>query len=164
MVGRVVANLRGDKRRRNLALCTWVWTSAKTASKSPLRTLGLSCEAAAPSSIPRRSWGRIKTYRRDAVMLARLSRSGDITAVRVPGAVDEAVRADAIKAWEQIARAPATFRDPAAVRLAVEAVSEGACRITARSRPSQVEAAIQAWTWRPAGHRAVLAASCRAAR
>jgi len=34
----------------------------------------------------------VKTDRRDAMMLARLSRSGELTAVRVPGAADEAVR------------------------------------------------------------------------
>ncbi len=45
----------------------------------------------APSSMPKRSGDRVKTDRRDAMMLA-LSWSGELTAVRVPGAADEAVR------------------------------------------------------------------------
>jgi transposase len=57
-----------------------------------LSALGQSCEVVAPSSIPKRSGERIKTDRRDAMLLARLDRSGDLTPVRVPGAADEAVR------------------------------------------------------------------------
>jgi transposase len=57
----------------------------------------------APSSIPKRSGDRVKTDRRDAMMLARLSRSGDLTAVRVPGAGDEAVR-DLVRAREDAVR------------------------------------------------------------
>lgn len=57
-----------------------------------LTAQALSCEVVAPSSIPKRSGERVKTDRRDAMLLARLSRSGDLTAVRVPGAADEAVR------------------------------------------------------------------------
>lgn len=53
---------------------------------------GIDCEVVAPSSIPKRSGDRVKTDRRDAMMLARLSRSGDLKAVRVPDAADEAVR------------------------------------------------------------------------
>jgi transposase len=53
---------------------------------------GIDCEVVAPSSIQKRSGERVKTDRRDAMMRARLSRSGDLSAVRVPGAVDEAVR------------------------------------------------------------------------
>lgn len=57
-----------------------------------LRALGQACDVVAPSSIPKRSGDRIKTDRRDAMLLARLDRSGDLTAVRVPDAADEAVR------------------------------------------------------------------------
>jgi transposase len=57
-----------------------------------LAALGYACEVAAPSRTPRRSGDRIKTDRRDAVMLARLSRAGELTAVRVPDACDEALR------------------------------------------------------------------------
>ena len=64
-----------------------------------LTARGIDCEVVAPSSIPRRSGERVKTDRRDAMMLARLSRSGELTAVRVPGAADEAVR-DLVRARE----------------------------------------------------------------
>ncbi len=68
-----------------------------------LSAQGLACEVVAPSSIPRRSGDRVKTDRRDAMMLARLSRSGDLTAVRVPDVADEAVR-DLVRAREDAVR------------------------------------------------------------
>ena len=46
----------------------------------------------APSLIPKRAGDRVKTDRRDAVQLARLARSGDLTAVYVPQVADEAIR------------------------------------------------------------------------
>jgi transposase len=68
-----------------------------------LTALGIKCEVVAPSSIPKRSGDRVKTDRRDAMLLARLSRSGELTAVRVPGAADEAVR-DLVRAREDAVR------------------------------------------------------------
>ena len=68
-----------------------------------LSAQGIECEVVAPSSIPKRSGDRVKTDRRDAMMLARLSRSGDLTAVRVPDAADEAVR-DLVRAREDAVR------------------------------------------------------------
>ena len=56
-----------------------------------LNAQGLTCDVVAPSSIPKRSGDRVKTDRRDAMMLARLSRSGDLTAVRVPDAAVDAL-------------------------------------------------------------------------
>jgi len=53
---------------------------------------GLPCLVVAPSLIPRKPGDRVKTDKRDAVTLARLARSGDLTAVYVPGEADEAVR------------------------------------------------------------------------
>lgn len=50
------------------------------------------CLVAAPSQIPRRPGDRIKTDRRDAMTLARLLRSGDLTSVWVPDEHHEAVR------------------------------------------------------------------------
>jgi transposase len=46
----------------------------------------------APSLIPNKPGDRVKTDRRDAVPLARLARSGDLTAVYVPTVEDEAMR------------------------------------------------------------------------
>jgi transposase len=68
-----------------------------------LHAQGLRCEVVAPSSIPRRSGERVKTDRRDAILLARLARAGELTAVRVPDAADEAVR-DLVRAREDAVR------------------------------------------------------------
>ncbi len=53
---------------------------------------GLTCHVVAPSLIPRKPGDRVKTDRRDAVMLARLMRSGDLTSIYVPQVQDEAIR------------------------------------------------------------------------
>src|SRR6266480_3456051 len=53
---------------------------------------GLTCFVVAPSLIPRKPGDRVKTDTRDAVTLARLARSGDLTPVYVPAVPDEAVR------------------------------------------------------------------------
>ncbi len=57
-----------------------------------LTALGQRCEVVAPSLIPRKAGERRKTDRRDALSLARLHRSGDLTAVWVPDAEQEAIR------------------------------------------------------------------------
>lgn len=49
-------------------------------------------EVVAPSLIPQRPGDRVKTDRRDAMLLARLSRSGELTPVWVPTAEQEAIR------------------------------------------------------------------------
>jgi transposase len=46
----------------------------------------------APSLTPRKAGDRVKTDRRDAVTLARLMRSGDLTSIYVPTVADEAIR------------------------------------------------------------------------
>jgi transposase len=53
---------------------------------------GYDCWVVAPSLIPQKPGDRVKTDRRDAVQLARLARSGDLTAVYVPTVEDEAIR------------------------------------------------------------------------
>jgi transposase len=50
------------------------------------------CWVVAPSLIPQKPGDRVKTDRRDAVQLARLARSGDLTSVYVPKVEDEAIR------------------------------------------------------------------------
>ena len=57
-----------------------------------LAQLKIPCTVVAPSLIPSRSGDRIKTDRRDALKLARLHRAGELTAVHVPDASDEAMR------------------------------------------------------------------------
>lgn len=65
---------------------------------------GFDCMVVAPSKIPRKSGDRIKNDRRDALNLARLHRSGELTPVYVPSEEDEAMRdltrgrEDAVKA------------------------------------------------------------------
>jgi transposase len=53
---------------------------------------GFSCDVVAPSLIPKKPGDKVKTDRRDAVDLARLLRSGDLTPVYVPTVDDEAIR------------------------------------------------------------------------
>jgi transposase len=53
---------------------------------------GHDCQVVAPSKIPRTPGERIKTDRRDALKLARLLRSGDLTAVWVPDRDQEMMR------------------------------------------------------------------------
>jgi transposase len=53
---------------------------------------GYDCWVVAPALIPKKPGDRVKTDRRDAVQLARLARSGDLTAVYVPKVEDEAIR------------------------------------------------------------------------
>lgn len=60
---------------------------------------GYGCMVVAPSMTPRRSGERVKTDRRDCMNLARLARSGDLTAIYVPDERDEAIR-DLVRARE----------------------------------------------------------------
>jgi transposase len=53
---------------------------------------GVRCVVAAPSKMHRRSGDRVKTDARDALLLARLLRLGEITAVTVPSLAQEAAR------------------------------------------------------------------------
>ena len=62
-----------------------------------LSALGHDCMVVAPSLIPMKAGDRVKTDRRDAVMLAKLHRAGELTAVWVPDGAHEAMR-DLIRA------------------------------------------------------------------
>ena len=53
---------------------------------------GFACAVVAPSLIPKKPGDRVKTDHRDAVQLARLMRSGDLSLVYVPAVEDEAIR------------------------------------------------------------------------
>jgi transposase len=61
------------------------------------------CWVVAPSLIPKKPGDRVKTNRRDAIKLARLMRSGDLTPVYVPTVDDEAIR-DLCRAREDAIR------------------------------------------------------------
>ncbi len=57
-----------------------------------LTNLGWDCQVVAPSLIPKKAGDRVKTDRRDSLMLARLHRVGELTAVWVPDSAQEALR------------------------------------------------------------------------
>ena len=76
----------------------------------------------APSLIPSRSGDRIKTDRRDALKLARLHRAGELTAVHVPDASDEAMR-DLCRARTDAVQDQRRGRDEAAIAAKHQLVS-----------------------------------------
>ena len=57
-----------------------------------ITAMGHHCQVVAPSLVPQKPGDHVKTDRRDASKLARLLRSGDLTAVWVPGEEQEAMR------------------------------------------------------------------------
>jgi transposase len=74
-----------------------------------LTDLGHACAVVAPSLIPVKSGDRVKTDRRDGIMLARLHRAGELTAVWVPEAAHEAMR-DLVRARETSMRMAGKMR------------------------------------------------------
>ena len=76
-----------------------------------LTAAGISCEVAAPSKLIRPAGDRIKTDARDAAHLARLLHLGQITAVTVPSASQEAAR-DLVRAREDCRGDLMTARHP----------------------------------------------------
>ena len=69
-----------------------------------LTKLGFECAVVAPAMIPRKAGDRVKTDRRDAEMLARLWRAGELTAIWTPDEEQEAMR-DLIRARKQATEA-----------------------------------------------------------
>lgn len=57
-----------------------------------LRAMGIDCIVVAPSKMPVPGGRRQKTDRRDAELLARLLRAGELTAINVPDEIDESIR------------------------------------------------------------------------
>lgn len=57
-----------------------------------LKRQGIDCAVVAPALIPKKPGDRVKNDRRDAISLAILHRSGDLTPVYVPDETDEALR------------------------------------------------------------------------
>jgi transposase len=70
---------------------------------------GFQCKVIAPSLTPRKAGDRIKNDTRDALTLARLERSGDLTEVIVPSEEDEAMR-DLTRARQDAVKAQTTAR------------------------------------------------------
>ena len=57
-----------------------------------LRQLGLDCRVMSPSRSERKPNEKIKTDKKDAIKVSKEFRNGDIVEVRIPPALDEAVR------------------------------------------------------------------------
>src|SRR3954447_2143714 len=66
-----------------------------------LAAAGIECVVAAPSKLPRPAGDRVKTDARDALLLARLLRLGEITAVQLPTLEQETAR-DLVRAREDV--------------------------------------------------------------
>lgn len=66
-----------------------------------LHTAGHACQVAAPSKLLRPAGERVKTDARDAVLLARLARNDDITAVAIPSVAAESAR-DLVRARDDV--------------------------------------------------------------
>lgn len=71
--------------------------------------MGHDCIVVAPSLIPVKAGDRVKTDRRDSVMLAQLHCAGELTAVWVPDAAHEAMR-DLVRARATAMRATGKVR------------------------------------------------------
>jgi transposase len=69
-----------------------------------LRSHGYACEVIAPAKIARSPGDRIKTDRRDALLLARAARAGELVNVTIPDERDEALR-DLVRARGDAVRA-----------------------------------------------------------
>jgi transposase len=87
-VARLVRKLGGPGR----LVCCYEAGPCGYGLQRQLTALGATCQVVAPSLVPTRPGDRVKTDRRDALKLARLLRSGELTAVWVPEAAHEAVR------------------------------------------------------------------------
>jgi transposase len=71
--------------------------------------LGHDCVVVAPSLIPMKAGDRVKTDRRDALMLVKLHRAGELTPIWIPDAAHEAMR-DLVRARATAVRAVSKAR------------------------------------------------------
>ena len=88
-IGKLVARLA--KGGRSLSFCYEAGPCGYGLYRQ-LTGLGHECMVVAPSLIPMKAGDRVKTDRRDALMLAKLHRAGELTAVWVPDDAHEAMR------------------------------------------------------------------------
>ena len=87
---RKIAKLLGQK-LQDLKVCYEAGPTGFVLARR-LITLGVDCCLMAPSKTERKATEPIKTDKRDAKMITKLFRNGDITPVRIPPVLDEAVR------------------------------------------------------------------------
>jgi transposase len=88
-IGKLCDRLGGS--RKKLAFCYEAGPCGYGVHRQ-LTGIGHRCDVIAPSLIPTKPSDRVKTGRRDATMLARLHRAGELTPVWVPDADHEAIR------------------------------------------------------------------------
>jgi transposase len=88
---KVLSKLRSAHPGRELRLCYEAGPTGFVLARRCAQ-LKIACTVVAPSLIPSRAGERIKTDRRDALKLARLHRAGELRAVHLPDASDEAMR------------------------------------------------------------------------
>lgn len=89
-VDRLIKRLR--KGGRSLEVCYEAGPCGYGIHRQLAGQAGVRCRVVAPSMTPRRPGVRVKTNRRDALMLAKLLRAEELTAVWVPDATHEAMR------------------------------------------------------------------------
>jgi transposase len=98
-----------ELRRLGRLSCCYEASSCGFGLQRQLASMRIPCDVVAPTLIPRRSGDRVKTDARDALKLARLLRSGDLSAVRVPTPEEEAAR-DLVRAREDVHRSVVAAR------------------------------------------------------
>ena len=87
---RKIAKLLGQK-LKDLKVCYEAGPTGFVLARRLIQ-LGVDCQLMAPSKTERKPTEPIKTDKRDAKLIAKLFRNGDITPVRIPPVLDEAVR------------------------------------------------------------------------
>jgi transposase len=102
-IGQVLKSLKNLGRPTSIHLVYEAGPCGYTLARQ-LRAHGYLCDVIAPNKMVRNPGDRIKTDRRDALLLARLGRSGDLVKVPVPEEKDEAIR-DLSRAREDAVRA-----------------------------------------------------------
>jgi Transposase len=102
-----------------------------------LTGLGHDCVVVAPSLAPMKAGDRVKTDRRDALMLAKLHRAGELTPISIPDAAHEAMR-DLVRARATAVRDPGRWgpRRADAARLSSVLAFGGSPSIVARNMAS----------------------------
>lgn len=88
-IAKLIKQLRTDK--ADLVFCYEAGACGYEIYRQ-ITELGWKCMVVAPSLIPKKAGDRVKTDRRDSLMLARLLRAGELTAVWVPDGAQEALR------------------------------------------------------------------------
>lgn len=83
-----------ERLRRRKAVLHFAYESGPTGFwlQRRLEAWGEDCIVASASHVPKKAGDRVKTDRRDAILIAKSHRAGDLEAIHVPDAGDEAIR------------------------------------------------------------------------